>query len=547
MMHGSSVAIAALVTPGSVMDTLEKPKPTLPPTPAQVVMPVQTAPSKHNPRARRFRVNAFHFSGNTVYPKHVLKRVLERYMDLELNLYDLNKAADAITTFYHDQGYMLARAVIPPQKVVDGLVKIQIVEGRIGKTIFKGNHRYSDRFIATRTRALTPGTLVTTDQLETSLLLLNDLPGLSAKVVLEPGAEFGDTDAEIDLSEKLFSASVGVNNHGRDETGKNRIDVSASLNSPFGWGDQLTVGGSRTSAGLTRFARLNYSIPLNTLGTRLSVGTSRVRYDVDSAHLAELGISGEVSSTDITVTHPLVRTRNQTEIISVGVKRDRLKQNALDSTLSDNAISVMNFSYLANTINADTSVTNARFSLATNLKSVDDDISPAASNYSQQNAVLARWEMDVNHNAPFSGAWDLYFRANVMYSSQMLPDTEKFSIGGPSSVRGYRPSELRGDSGYLATMELRRPFSLAGRYGIFRLTADTAEVTAKASGHGSNGYPFRDSSDRLHSAGFGASFYPTQNTVASFDVAQPIGKTTLNDGTEVPRSTKFWVSISANF
>lgn len=529
------------------MDTLEKPKSLMPPTPPKVVMPVQTAPSQHSPRARRFRVNAFHFSGNTVYPKQVLKRVLERYMDLELNLYDLNKAAEALTVFYHDHGYMLARAVIPPQKVVDGVVKIQIVEGRIGKTTFKGNHRYSDRFIAARTRSLTTGALVTTNNLETNLLLLNDLPGLSAKVLLEPGAEFGDTDAEIDLTEKLFSASVGVNNHGRSETGKNRIDLSASLNSPFGWGDQLTVGGSRTSAGLTRLGSVNYSIPVNTLGTRLSVGASKVSYDVDNALIAKLGVSGEISSTNITVTHPLVRTRSDTEILSVGVKRDHLKQEALSTTLSDNAISVMNFSYLASTINADTSVTNARFSLATNFKSVDNNISPSASNYTQQNAVLARWEMDVNHNTPYSGAWDLYVRANVMYSSKMLPDTEKFSLGGPSSVRGYRPSELRGDSGYLLTTELRRPFSLGGRYGIFRLTADSGEVTAKASGYGSNGSPFRDSSDRLHSAGFGATFYPTQNMVASFDVAQPIGKTTLNDGTEVPRSTKFWISVSANF
>ncbi len=534
------------------MDTLEKPKSLMPPTPPKVVMPVQTAPSQHSPRARRFRVNAFHFSGNTVYPKQVLKRVLERYMDLELNLYDLNKAAEALTVFYHDHGYMLARAVIPPQKVVDGVVKIQIVEGRIGKTTFKGNHRYSDRFIAARTRSLTTGALVTTNNLETNLLLLNDLPGLSAKVLLEPGSEFGDTDAEIDLTEKLFSASVGVNNHGRSETGKNRIDLSASLNSPFGWGDQLTVGGSRTSAGLTRLGSVNYSIPVNTLGTRLSVGASKVTYDVDASKKADLGISGEVSSTNITVTHPLVRTRDETEIISVSIKKDQLKQNdELASIKSDHSINVINFSYLANTINADTSVTNARFSLTTNFKRVDDNITPYTvvdrTEYTQQNAVLARWEMDVNHNTPFSGSWDLYVRANLMYSSQMLPDTEKFSIGGPSSVRGYRPSELRGDSGYLATMELRRPFSLAGRYGIFRLTADSGEVTAKASGYGKNGAPFRDSSDRLHSAGFGATFYPTQNMVASFDVAQPIGKTTLNDGTEVPRSTKFWISVSANF
>jgi len=134
----------------------------------------------------------------------------------------------------------------------------------------------------------------------------------------------------------------------------------------------------------------------------------------------------------------------------------------------------------------------------------------------------------------------------------MLPDTEKFSLGGPASVRGYRPSELRGDSGYLITMELRRPFSLAGRYGIFRLTADTGEVTSKASGHDPvKDLPFRESSNRLHSVGLGATFYPTQNMVASFDVAQPIGKTELKYPggmrVEVPRSTKFWISISANF
>jgi NAD(P)-dependent dehydrogenase (short-subunit alcohol dehydrogenase family) len=96
-----------------VQDTLGGEKMRPPVTPPQVVLPVQPSPSQHDPRARRFRVNAFAMSGNTVYRTRLLKTLLERFVDLELNLYDLNKAADTITTFYHDRGYTLARAVVP--------------------------------------------------------------------------------------------------------------------------------------------------------------------------------------------------------------------------------------------------------------------------------------------------------------------------------------------------------------------------------------------------------------------------------------------------
>jgi hemolysin activation/secretion protein len=84
---------------------------------------------------------------------------------------------------------------------------------------------------------------------------------------------------------------------------------------------------------------------------------------------------------------------------------------------------------------------------------------------------------------------------------------------------------------------LRRPFSIAGSYGIFRLTADTGEVTYKAPG-------FRDNSDRLHSVGVGATFFPAKNVVASIDAARPIGgKPEAVDD----RSNRIWMSISASF
>ncbi len=527
LIQAWTFAAEAPVTPGSVQESIAD-KPQVFSTPPQVVLPVQLAPSRHDPRARRFRVNAFDMSGNTVFRTRLLKTQLERFVDMELNLHDLNRAADTITAFYHARGYTLARAVIPAQKVVDGVVNIHIVEGRIGKVTFSGNRRFSSGFLADRTSLLKPGMLVTTDRLENNLLLLNDIPGLSAKAVLAPGAEFGATDAEIRLTEKLVSGSVSVNNYGRRETGQDKLELALNLNSPFGWGDQLALTGSSTQHELVRYWKAGYSLPLNTVGTRLTLGSSKAAYDVSGA-LAVLGIGGEIRTTELGVSHPFVRSRAANHWFNAGVRRSHLVQSALGATLSDHKISVLNLTYLINQIHADTAVTNASFGLVTNFKSVK---SPT-----QQDAVYARMELDVNHTSPFMRQWDIFMRGNLVRSRDMLPDTEKFSLGGPASVRAFRPSEVRGDSGYLASVELRRPFVLAGRMGTFRVTADAGEVIYKMPG-------FRDSRERLRSAGVGATFYPYKGMTASVDAAKAIGNGyAAADG----KKHRIWVNISASF
>jgi hemolysin activation/secretion protein len=528
LMLAHAIAAEAPVTPGSVQSGIETGRPRMPATPPQVLLPVQPRPSQHDPRAIRFRVNAFDFSGNTVFRAQLLKRLLDRFVDMELNLYDLNRAADTITEFYHERGYTLARAVIPAQKVVDGRVTIRIVEGRIGRVSFNGNKRFSNGFLAARTKELQPGTLVTSERLESDLLLLNDIPGLSAKAVLEPGATFGATDAEIKVQEKLVSGTVSVNNYGRKETGQNKLEAAFNINSPFGWGDQFAFSGSATQHKLVRYWRVGYSVPLDTAGTRLAISTSKAAYDVSGA-LAALGVSGDISTTDLIVTHPFVRTRNDSQWLNVGVKHSHLTQNALGAQISDNAINVLTLNYLINHIHDDASVTNANFGLTTNFKSVKTP--------TQQDAVFARMEADVSHTTPFYKQWDMFLRGNMVYSKEMLPDTEKFSLGGPGSVRAFRPSEVRGDTGYVATLELRRPFSAFSRMGSFRLTSDIGEVIYKMPG-------FNNSRDRLRSVGLGATFYPATGTTISFDAARQIGPSgASNDGSK----TRLWMNISASF
>ena len=61
-----------------------------------------------------------------------MRQVVERFVALELTLTEVKKAADAVTAYYRNKGYPLAIAIVPTQRVDDGLVIVEVIEGRVG-------------------------------------------------------------------------------------------------------------------------------------------------------------------------------------------------------------------------------------------------------------------------------------------------------------------------------------------------------------------------------------------------------------------------------
>src|SRR5690606_11377526 len=335
----------------------------MPATPAQVLIPDQPAPNLHDRRGKRFAVHAFRFVGNTAFTDQRLKRVVERYRDMELNLYQLNAAADAITEFYRDQGYNLARAVVPPQKVEDGVVTLAVVEGRLGKVIFSGNKRYSEQTLRRHTPNLQSGELLTTDKLERSLLLLNDMPGLKARSTLSPGAQFGASDVMVKVEEKPVNLMLTLDNGGRKETGEYRADLNIELNNPFGYGDQLSVRGMLTDQSLIKYQKLGYSLPLNDDGLRLSASYSEVRYDV-AGMFAALNMSGSAETADLSLLYPLQRSRGRNQMLNLGLRQTTITQRVLGVDSPETRLPLLTFGYLSNEIGDDASVTNMQLQFA---------------------------------------------------------------------------------------------------------------------------------------------------------------------------------------
>jgi hemolysin activation/secretion protein len=512
------------ITPGRVLDTVPASRPALPATPPEVVFPAPQPYVRHDPNAPRFTVNAFAFTGNTVFRETVLKRRLERFVDLQLNLYDLTRAADAITRFYRDQGFPIARAIVPAQRVEKGVVRIEVIEGRIGKIGMVGNERYGGDTLLAYTASLPGAGLVTLAGLERSLLLLNDLPGLSARATLQPGAEFGATDVLIRAEEKFASGFISLDNRGREEVGEYRVDTSLDLHNPLGYGDQLGARLIKSEHELLTFGRLSYSFPLFRNGLRGGLTHSRTDYRIGGNFVA-LGIEGEVTTTEVTLSYPAVRSRRRNIVYGIGARRTESEQTTLGITTEDHKIELLTASVLGNWVHEDSAATNTSLAVTGNGKK-----NPYGA---RQDAQYAKLEIDVNHLRAASRTWDLFLRGNAVFSRDALADTEKFSLGGPDSVRGYRASELRGDQGWLGIVELRRQFQALNVPGVGHVFYDLG--AAKAKGFGG--------SDTIQSWGLGASVFPHRHLRAKVEYSHAISDRRSQDG----KRERVWFTVTAAF
>lgn len=456
-----------------------------------------------------------------------LKQVVDRYKDLELNLYQLNAAADAVTEFYRDRGYTLARAVVPPQKVEDGVVTLAVIEGQLGRVLFSGNRSYETATLQRHVPNLKPGNLLTTDKLERSLLLLNDMPGLKVRSTLSPGAEFGASDVLVKVEEKRFNLNLNVDNAGRKETGERRTDINLDINNPLGYGDQFSIRTLLTDQQLLKYRRVGYSFPVNDDGLRVSTSFSEARYDVAGA-FAALGLSGLARTTEMTLTSPRVRSRGYSQSLSVGLRYVNLKQETLGVETSSVTMPLMVFGYQSNKVDEDASVTNLSFQASTNFR--------RNSNGLQQDAQMLRLEGDISYLLPLSRQWDMFLRGNAVWSHDRLADSEKMSIGGPGSVRGYRASEIRGDSGLQGTVEFRRNFSLLGRPGNVSMFCDMGQVIYKMPG-------FSDGRQDISSLGMGVTAYPMGASILKLEVARTASNFVATDH----KNTRLWLSLGTSF
>jgi hemolysin activation/secretion protein len=494
--------------------------------------------------ATPFAVARLQIEGNTTFDNATLHALVADGEGKTQTLTQLNALAQRITDYYHAHGYPLARALVPAQTLSDGTVRLQVVEARYDQVGLDNRSRVSDQLLRATLAPLRNGDTVKQSALDTRLLLLDDLPGVSPRATLRPGTQAGTStlDVQADAGPTL-QGQVVADTFGGRYTGRLRVGAYLDLNNPLRHGDQLSLGALTSGHGMN-YGRLAYQATLNGRGTRLGASYSTLAYALGGS-LDALDAHGTARVSSAWLTQPLMRTRNSRLDVRFQFDhkelRDRIDTTALRNDRHTNhwtaGIVSQHGDHWAGggltSISASFGHGRLGFDQAA-AAAADAATARTAGSYTHWNASLARLQN-------LGSATRLYASLSGQHSNRNLDSSEQFLLGGASSVRGYDVASIAGASGWIGTMELRRdlPWSCAG-HCEGSLFVDQGSLRVNAD-------PWTSGANRatLRSAGVGFSWIGASPWRAQAQLATPIGATPALLGKQ--GGARAWLQVSRAF
>jgi hemolysin activation/secretion protein len=405
----------------------------------------------------RFIVKKFEVKGNTLIDDATLAPILEVGDGLEVTLGILHLIALEINSLYAKEGYVLARAYVPEQEIENGVVTIQVVEGKLGKIEVGGNERFKREEILARLEPLQDDPALKESTLEKYLLGLNAIQGLKVKAVLKPGEVFGTSDLMLKAEEsRTYRIAFDADNFGSRFTGEQRYGLTGEVGSLMFLGDRLSVRGVKSNKDQD-FINPSYSFPIGPYGTTVTLSYIFTEFNL-GGELAVLNAGGQANIFTVDVSHSLHRTRSSEFHLSLGgdirnFENDLAGAPSSDDKLRDAYIAAGGF--FKDPLRARTFYT-LRLQQGFSESDVSD---PLNSRFQGRGDALVSSFDVTRYQSAFIGKTYLMIKAKGQIASKRVLSPDQFAIGGFGSVRGYPLAEAAGDNGYFLSTELVVPFS----------------------------------------------------------------------------------------
>jgi hemolysin activation/secretion protein len=374
---------------------------------------------------------------------------------VQANFGQLQQVADRITDRYRKAGFIVATAYVPAQTVgADGIVRVEVLEGSIGKVVVKGAARYRPGALAAPAEKL-KGQPLRKQDIDSALLYARDMPGVTISSTFQPGAKTGQTDLVMVAHEarRPFEFSLGANNYGTDLTGRYRVQAGAAWDSPLGIGDQLTASidyalDPRSNV----YGALGYRIPTVVVpGLSGVIGATRSELEINNGAFADLKVKGPTSSTYGGAEWKFVNTDDLAVQTSARYIREKSRLGALGIKLSDERFDVAELGFgLTRTDQRLRGLDVVQGSLRKSIR--DDSVKPdLVSPDHDSRFALAR--LSYTRLQFLTRSQRLYFKLGGQYTRDALPPLEQFVIGGPDSVRAYPIADALTDRGWYSSLE----------------------------------------------------------------------------------------------
>ncbi|MCC0175994.1 ShlB/FhaC/HecB family hemolysin secretion/activation protein [Waterburya agarophytonicola K14] len=418
-------------------------------------------------------VDRFTFVGSTVFEEAELNKAIASFTGKPISFAQLVQAASAITQLYVRQGYITSGAYLPTQNLSSGTVQIQVVEGTLSDieiNIEEG--RLTENYIRDRleNRISTP---LNINQVQSALQLIQLNPLIaSLDAELSTGIQPGTNALKVSvIGADTFTLQARVNNNRNPTIGSFERGIKLSEANLLGIGDEFNLSFFNTE-GSNQYGG-DYTLPLNSRDGTLSFDFRLAQNEIIEADFEEIDIDIESRSYNLTWRQPIIQKAtpeiSREFALNIAASRRESDTSLLDTPTSispgGNARGEIRTSALS--FGQEWLQRNRRQVISARSQfNIGLDVFDATINDSEPDSQFFAWRGQASYlrllskpkGIPAVGS-TILFRSELQLATDPLIPTEQFSLGGATTVRGYRQDTLLTDNGFSAAAELRLPIA----------------------------------------------------------------------------------------
>ncbi|MBE9164959.1 ShlB/FhaC/HecB family hemolysin secretion/activation protein [Tychonema sp. LEGE 06208] len=445
----------------------------LPPV-EQLLPPVVPAQPEELPNIpSTIKVDRFEVVGSTVFSKQELDAALKNFVGRPLTFTELLQARSAINELYLSKGYITSGALIEPQTLAGGVVKILVLEGKLESIKVVGTRRLNSNYVRSRLALATRGPLKEKRLLEALQLLQlsGQIQNISAE--LQAGSRPGFNVLLVRVKEsKTFQAGIFTDNSRSPSVGSWRRGAEVREANLSGLGDSASLIYTNSEGSNT--VDVSYALPVNARNGSVSFQASRSRSNIVEQPFDALDIESSSRTYELTYRQPIVQTARTEIALGIGASRRESDTSLLgeDFSLSPGADSRGRTRVSALRLFQDFTRRGERDVLAARSQfSLGVAAFGATVNSSGPDGQFLAWRGQLQYLRLLAPQTLLVVRSDLQLAGGELLPMEQFGLGGPDTVRGYRQDALLADSGIFASAELRYPILRIGdNQGVLQVT-----------------------------------------------------------------------------
>ncbi|HEY6169550.1 MAG TPA: helix-turn-helix domain-containing protein, partial [Verrucomicrobiae bacterium] len=209
--------------------------------PAPKLFAAVAPPPATNPPAKTFQVLGYEVLGNTVLTPDMIVNVVKDYIGANKTFDDIRAALTELQLAYRGRGYVTVSVSLPQQRLTNGVVKVQVTEGRLADIQVVDNHWFSSNNVLRALPSLRTNTILNSLAFQQELDRANASRDRQIYPVIGPGPEPGTTALTLKVKDRFpLHGRLDFNNQFTPGTPEQRLNTSLQFNNL--WDREHQVG-----------------------------------------------------------------------------------------------------------------------------------------------------------------------------------------------------------------------------------------------------------------------------------------------------------------